>query len=139
MTDNLPTQDSYQKLVEDCNELLIEHTFRAVLEVIEGNYAVGKRILAENYDLERSKIYGESVIKRLSNDIGRSERTIRRFVNVAKFYPQLSDIISYANKEDGKTISWSKICKQLEGGVEQKETEEWVTCINCKGKGKVKK
>ena len=137
--DNLLTTNFYSQLVEDCKVLIIEHTYRSKLEIIECYHSLGNRILQDNHNFERAKIYGDKIIERLSKDIGICERNIRRSINFAKAYPRLSDVISTANKEDGKAISWNKIVKQLEGGTEQKSDEEWITCINCKGKGKVKK
>jgi hypothetical protein len=129
----------YTQLVEDCKVLIVEHIYRSKLEIIECWHSLGVRILADNHNFERAKIYGDSIVERLATDLGVSDRTIRRSINFAKAYPQLNDVISDANKQDGKTISWNKICKQLEGGTDQKTDEEWVTCTNCKGKGKVKK
>jgi hypothetical protein len=144
MTENLPNYpvlaDFYPQLIEDCKVLIIEHTYRSKLEIIECYHSLGNRILQDNHNFERAKIYGDKIVERLATDLSVSEKTIRRSINFAKAYPKLNDVISNANKQDGKTISWNKICKQLESGsTEQKADEEWVTCTNCKGKGRVKK
>jgi hypothetical protein len=122
----------YDSLLEECREIVVEHEFASRWALIEGYHKLGVRILEDNNNFDRAKIYGDKVVEKLSHDLRISDRTIRRSINFVKRYPKL-DMLT-----DGKNVSWSKIVKQIETKPLESVTE-WETCPTCKGKGKIKK
>lgn len=141
---NLPIKHSlgmwFDELIDDCKVIIVEHEYRSRLEIIEGYHELGKRILEENDNFDRAKIYGEKIVEHLANSLSISERTIRRAIKLVKEYPTQQAVLD-AFKKEGKVISWSKIVKQLEGS-EQKEKDckhKWELfkiCSKCHKKEK---
>lgn len=109
---NLPvypveTQDWFNVLVEECRAIAVEFGFNARWEKIQGYHTLGKRILEENHQFERSKIYGQQIVEKLSESLGMSQRTIQYAVQFAKKYPDLNALPM------GKNATWSKVIKEL--------------------------
>jgi hypothetical protein len=100
-------EEWYLRLIEELKEIVVEGEFNARWSLIETYHEFGKRILEENQNLERKKIYGDSLVKKISESIGKSERTVYFAIAFAKKYEYLDDL------PQGKNTSWSKICKQL--------------------------
>ena len=50
----------------------------------------GKRILEENDNFERKKIYGKEIVSRVSISLGKSRQTIHRVIQFVKKYPDLN-------------------------------------------------
>ena len=42
------SQEWYQKLLEDCQTIIVERVFRARSEIIDGKWEVGERIQTDN-------------------------------------------------------------------------------------------
>ena len=105
----------YTSLIEDLTDLIIEKTFTSRWELIDCYHRVGTRILQENDNFERAKIYGENILQGLAKSIGRSQRTLSYAVKFAKLYPDLNLL------PEGKTVSWNHIInKYLTDGTEKK-------------------
>jgi hypothetical protein len=71
--------------------------------LVEGYHTLGTRILEEQQNFERAKIYGEKITTRLSESLEIPERTIWRAIQFVKKYPSLDDV------PEGKNITWNKI------------------------------
>lgn len=97
----------YLQLIDELKEIIVEGEFAARWALVETYHLFGKRILDENANFERSKIYGNSLVIKIAETIGRSDRTVYNAIAFAKKYPDLGML------PEGKNTSWSKICKQL--------------------------
>ena len=97
-------EDWYKSLIEDCQALMVEGIWNYRLTLIKTYHLLGRRILEENNNFERSKIYGERLCHTMSQSLGQSQRTIWRAIQFAKKYPNLDKLL------EGKNISWHKIC-----------------------------
>ena len=100
-------EDWYLRLIDELKAIIIEGEFGARWALVETYHLFGKRILEENANFERSKIYGDSLVIKIAETIGKSDRTVYNAIAFAKKYPDL-DLLP-----EGKNTSWSKICKQL--------------------------
>lgn len=98
------TNDWYEQMVEDCKGILVEHEFTSRWALVEGYHSLGKRILAEHDNFDRSQIYGGEIVARVRESLGKSESTIWRSIQFAKKYPDLNLLPS------GKDTSWHKVC-----------------------------
>lgn len=94
----------YEALIEECKAIITETIFTSRWALVEGYHKLGERILEENNNFERKKIYGEKITTALSESLGTSTRTIERAILFAKKYPDLDKV------PEGKNISWNKIC-----------------------------
>lgn len=100
-------QEWYKVLVDDCKSIITECEFTARWALVEGYHAIGKRILEENDNFERAKIYDKKIVACMRESLGKSESTIWRAIQFAKKYPDLGKL------PGGKNISWFKICNEL--------------------------
>lgn len=100
-------EEWYLNLVDELKSIVVEGEFGARWALVETWHAFGTRILEENQNFERAKIYGDSLIKKIAESIAKSERTVYNAIAFAKKYPDL-DLLP-----QGKNTSWSRICKQL--------------------------
>lgn len=100
-------EDWYIALVDELKTLVTEGEFNARWTLVETYHMLGNRILEENDNFDRSKIYGEALVKQIAVSLQKSERTLYNAIAFAKKYPDLSML------PGGKNVSWSKICKQL--------------------------
>ena len=114
---------NYQKLVSDCKEIITEFGFTHRWSLIELNWALGKRIVAEHNGMEREDIYGKKIVSRLAESLENwSERKIYRAVQFYKKYPDLNML------PVGKNISWHKVVQKY---LPETTTEEKPTYIEC--------
>ena len=96
--------DWYQSLIDDCRSIVVEAEFTSRWVLVQGYHTLGLRILAENDNFERQKIYGHEITSRVSLSLGKSVRTIERAIKFAREYPDLALL------PEGKNTSWRKIC-----------------------------
>uniref|UniRef100_A0A6M3JKL3 Uncharacterized protein n=1 Tax=viral metagenome TaxID=1070528 RepID=A0A6M3JKL3_9ZZZZ len=109
------TESWYNQLIEDLQDLLVETEFTSRWTLIEGYHSLGSRILQENENFERSKIYNQDIVQRIANSLGRKTRTIYYAIQFAREYPNLNLL------PEGKNISWHHIInKYLTDGTEKK-------------------
>jgi len=105
----------YSNLVEELTDIIVEKRFEHTTALIECYHMVGTRILQENDNFERSKIYGENILQTLAKSLGRSQRTLAYAVKFAKLYPDLNLLL------EGKNWTWNHIInKYLTDGTEKK-------------------
>lgn len=95
--------DWFKSLLEDCQSIIVEYGFTSRWAVIEGYHALGKRIIEENDNFERAKIYGKKIVHECAESLGKSERIIYYAIQFYKKYPDLSLL------PEGKNVSWGKI------------------------------
>ena len=108
------TEVWYNQLIEDCKDLITEVEFTSRWTLIEGYHNLGVRILQENDNFDRAKIYGQDIVQRIANSLGKRPRTIYYAMQFAKTYPDLNLL------PEGKNISWSHIInKYLTNGKEK--------------------
>lgn len=102
----LQDQEWYQALIEDCQGILTEGIWNYRLTLIKTYHLLGKRILEENDNFKRERIYGERIANTVGESLGKSRQTIGYAIRFAKKYSDL-DLLP-----EGKNISWHKICNQ---------------------------
>ena len=100
-------EEWYLRLIDDLKGIATEGEFTARFALVEAYHEFGTRILSENANFERLKVYGKEVVRKIAESIGKSERLVYYAIAFAKKYPSLNDL------PEGKNTSWSKICKQL--------------------------
>ena len=98
----------YAELIEDCKTIIVERIFNAANEYITCWHEVGARILAENDNFERQKIYGQKIAQSIAESLGKSERTINYAIRFAKDYPDLQKFLN----SNGKDLNWFKITQK---------------------------
>lgn len=113
INNKLTTNKWYKDLKLDCNNIISKGILRAKWELVEAYHQLGKRILLENDNFKRNKIYGHGIAQRLATDLNLSVRNIYRAMQFSKKYPDLQKV------PEGKNVSWYKICnKYLSESVE---------------------
>ena len=107
-TDNRESIQSnwYQSLIDDCQSIMVEAEFTSRWALVEGYHTFGLRILTENDNFERQKIYGQKIVQRVAESLNKKERTIFNAVKFAKKFPDLAVL------PEGKNTSWRKICNE---------------------------
>lgn len=111
------TESWYASLVEDLTAIVdgvVESRFNYSWDLIDCYHQIGARLLRENDNFERSKIYGEKITQRVAKSIGRSKRTLDYAVRFAKVFPDLNLL------PEGKNTHWRHIInKYLTNGSEK--------------------
>jgi rubrerythrin len=100
-------EEWWDALVEECSAILTEYHFLSAWARVEGYHKLGSRILEDNQQFERAKIYGQQVVRKLSNSLNMSERTIHYAVQFAQKYPDLNLLPM------GKNVTWTKVTSEL--------------------------
>jgi hypothetical protein len=103
----IENEEWWISLIEDCQSILTEGIWNYRLTLIKTYHLLGKRILEENDNFERTKIYGKRLCNAVAVSLGKSERTIFQAIQFVKTFPNL-DLLP-----EGKNISWHKICNNL--------------------------
>ena|SRR3990167_3059102 len=107
---------SYQQLVSDCKEIIVEYEFTSRWALVEGYHLLGKRINQEK----------SVTVTKLANDLNKSERTIRRSIQFYKKYPDLSLL------PEGKNTSWHQIVNKYLPELAGKNKEPiLIECPQC--------
>ena len=105
----------YTSLIDELQDIITETSFTSRWALVEGYHTVGTRILQENDNFERAKIYNEKILQRIAESLGKSERTLYYAVQFAKMYPDLNLLL------EGKNLSWRHVInKYLTDGTEKK-------------------
>ncbi len=111
------TESWYNSLINDLTEIvdgIVEDKFNLAWSMISGHHQIGLRILRENDNFERSKVYGKKIVQRIAESIGRSERTVYLSIKLAQLYPDINML------PEGKDVTWGKvITKYLTDGTEK--------------------
>jgi hypothetical protein len=122
---DLEVQDWYEALLEDCKAIVVEYGFISRWSLVEGYHELGKRILQENHNFDRQKIYGQQIVKKVSETLGMSERTLQYAIQFSQKYPELESLPM------GKNISWSKVVKELLPENPKPIEKKKHICPNC--------
>ncbi len=96
-------QDWYVDLINDCIVIIVRGTSEYRWALIEMYHQLGHRILTENDNFERKKIYGREIVQRVAQSLGKAKRSIYYSVQFAKKYP---DITSFP---EGKNVAWRDV------------------------------
>ena len=107
MNKQLKTEEWFAALLEDCDAIITETVHNARWDTIRGYHDLGKRILQENHNFERSKVYGEDIVQCIAKSIGKSKRTIYYAIRFAEQYEDINSL------PEGKNISWYKVCTKV--------------------------
>ena len=117
MNNELVNQEWYGHFIEELKAIFVEKEFESRWAVVECWHEIGKRILEENDNFERAKIYGKEISQRVGKSLGKSQTTIKYAIQFAKNYPDLDDT------PFGKSLSWHKVCNELLPGVTEEDKE----------------
>ena len=120
----ITSSEWFCNFIDECKAITFEGGFHSRWILIESYHALGKRILEENHNFERAKIYGDAIVKRIAESLEVSEKTIYRIIQCVKKYPDINSI------PDGKSISWGLLCKKYLV-VHKKDTKKAVKRIKC--------
>ena len=110
------TESWYNSLIEDCKDLITEVEFTSKWTLVEGYHSLGSRILQENENFDRVKIYGQDIVQRISISLGKRPRTIYYAMQFAKEYPDLNGL------PEGKNTSWHHIVNKYLTDETEKKT-----------------
>jgi len=126
------TESWYNSLIEELKDLLVETEFTSRWTLIEGYHTLGSRILKENDNFERVKIYNQGICNAVAESLQRKPRTIYYAMQFASKYPDLNLL------PEGKNISWWHIInKYLTTPKKDKDEcihDPIVICRICKKK-----
>ena len=136
----IETQEWYIHLVKQCQAIITEAGFYSRWSLVEGYHQLGERILQEHDNFNGAKIYGQEIVQRVANSLGKSARSIYYAVQFARQYPDLNLL------PEGKNTSWHAICHKYLGKPKDKEEGETreddffeVICPKCHYKFQIKK
>ena len=109
---NLTNEDWYNALLDDCKSIAVERSFRSRMEILEGKWELGERIIQDNENFEKRNIRGENVIENLSKNLGASKSDLWDCVktykeSIAKYEADTFDKFISVIPE-GKNLSWYK-------------------------------
>ncbi len=102
----IENEDWYQFLIEECRAIMVEKTFNAHWEIVEGHWLIGKCISEKNENFERSKIYGNQITQRVAESLNRSQRTIEYEILFYRLFPDLCLL------PEGKNINWRGVVRK---------------------------
>jgi hypothetical protein len=127
----LVSQEWFEQLVGECQSILTEFGFISNLNRVRMYHELGKRILEDNSNFERSEIYGEYVTARVAESLNIGERTVQYAIAFAIKYPAIDwDSAELGGLPHGKAITWTKVVHELLPEGEKKVKEE-KRCPNC--------
>jgi len=93
----------YQNLIDDCKTIIVERSFRAKMEIIEGYHELGERVETDIDFKKYAKGRGKA-INDLARDIGISGTTLYYAMKFYEKYTVLSNALE--TFREGKNISW---------------------------------
>lgn len=96
-------QDWFINLVDECKDIVTEAEFTSRWALVEGYHQLGSRILQENNNFERTKVYGEGICNAVAESLQKRPRTIYYAIQFAKAYPDLNLL------PEAKNTSWHHI------------------------------
>lgn len=124
-------KDWFKHYIEECKSILVEFGFRSNVERVHMYHELGKRVLEENNNFERAKIYGQSIVKKTSDLLGIGERTVQYAVAFAQKYPSIDwDSAELGGLGNGKAITWTSVIRELLPETVSKPKKQKI-CPNC--------
>lgn len=119
------TQDWYTELIDDCKTIVGEAIFNSSWVLLQGYHQLGSRVLEE-----KDKEPITSLVKRVSVDIGKSERLVWKSTQLAISYPDLDKL------PKGKAVSvryvFNELLPEPEGIKIDQELQEKLATIEGK-------
>jgi hypothetical protein len=110
----------FKNMVGDCQAIITEGEFTSRFALVDCYHQLGKRILEENDNFERAKIYGKDIVSKVAVSVGKSDRTIWYALQFAKKYPDLDKL------PGGKSVSWRAVVnKYLPDSERSKKDQEY--------------
>ncbi|KKM04827.1 hypothetical protein LCGC14_1760350, partial [marine sediment metagenome] len=104
---NLEGEDWYESLIGECEALWDAVIFNYKMTMMEGMHKLGLRILEENDNFKRSRIYGKEIVKQVAQSVRMGERMIYYGIRFYKKFPDLNQFLSSVS--EGENISMRKI------------------------------
>lgn len=151
MKPKIINEDWYDGLVSDILSIAGEGIWSSRWTLIETYHKIGKRILEENKNFERKKIYGERIIQTIAESVNSDEdengkkigridtRTLYYAIKFAKKFPcETEELPGVLMPEEGKNLSWTKVIRRELTTPKEKEEckhdnlEQVTICIDCK-------
>jgi len=126
----LEDQDWYQELITECSAILVEKGYNARIEIIEGKWLLGDRIIAEEGNFKKFG-YGDKIVEKLSKQLDISESHLWKILQFRRKYEAWDDVLS--KLPHGKAISWHHVCQELLPSAERKvePTDCHHTFVRC--------
>lgn len=106
MNEEITSGKWYDTMIEECRAIKVEHEFTSRWALVEGYHALGKRILEEHENFERSKIYGGEIVQRVAESLGMAKRSVWYAIQFVRKYPDLDTL------PEGKNVNWHKITQK---------------------------
>ena len=107
----ITNEDWYQSMADECRAIIVEREFNSRMEIIQGKWELGKRIIEdENY-----KKFGKGnrkIISQLAKDIECSESNLYFSTQFYEKFPQSDKLEAL---KIGKNISWHQITQKYLG------------------------
>jgi frataxin-like iron-binding protein CyaY len=138
MTKSIQNQEKYQRLYEDCHEIITEEfdelaervkaaitetIYSASMTLIEGKHKIGEEVATDPLYKKYSKGAGQ-LIKDIAQKINRSEQDLYFCVQFYKKYPVLSKALE--TLPEGKKISWGKIIGLLPEKKNSQQKKQYI-------------
>jgi len=121
----------FESMVGECKAILTEFGFISNLNRVRMYHELGKRILEEHDNFERSSIYGDHLTATIAESLRVGERTVQYAIAFAKKYPTIDwDSAELGGLPHGKAITWTKVVHELLPEGEKKEVPDKL-CPNC--------
>src|SRR3990167_2956200 len=113
MQDKLIGQEWYIQMVEDCRAIITERVYNSRIELITGYAEIGERI----YNDPNYKKFGKGnqiFLDNLFLNIGISKSVGYRCIQFYEKFLRGKDVslVGESFPEEGKKISWNKICSK---------------------------
>ena len=107
---NFKSADWYDGMVVDCRSIVVETQYRARMEVIEGKWGIGDRIVNDAGYVRSA--HGSGVfMEAFSKDIGLSVSDSYDCIKFRKMFDKVYDVLESFDK----TVSWFKIRQKYLG------------------------
>lgn len=116
----LKKADWYIHFIEDINAEIVETEHNIQNDAIKLNFSLGKQITEKIKEFEQWEMYGQSVMKTISDDLrqlGRKSVSTIRLYKARQFYKLIEekaggDIDAWIAKQD-KGLTWYRITKDI--------------------------
>lgn len=118
-------EEWYTALFDECQAILTEYSFMSRWARVEGYWTVGKRILETFNNMKRKDVYGRQVLRKLSEQLGTSERTLHYATQFARKYEDLSTL------PYGKAATWTRVCSELLPETTQDHSDQKKRMMEC--------
>ena len=123
----LRSQDWIESIIEDCHAIVVERRFNASMEVIEGKWEIGKRIVKDSNYQKYLKGSGK-LISELAQDIGLSQSDLYDCIKIYEMFDKFSNVLETFDK----TVTWFKVRQKYLGKRDEKKGTPLV-CYRLEG------